>query len=58
MLSQKISELLRTVSDLMHFLWSKKLWWMIPLVAVLLIFGSLIFLASSTALGPFVYALI
>jgi len=58
MLSKKVSELLRTVSDLMNFLWSKKLWWMIPLVAVLLIFGSLIFLASSTAIGPFVYALI
>jgi uncharacterized membrane protein len=46
------------IGSLFRFLWKRKLWWLIPFVAILLIFGVLIVLASVTPLGPFIYALI
>ncbi len=44
--------------ELMSFLWSQKLWWMIPLVVMLLLLAALIAFASATSLGPFIYPLI
>jgi hypothetical protein len=44
--------------ELMAFLWSQKLWWMIPLVAMLLLIAALVAFASATALAPFIYPLI
>jgi hypothetical protein len=43
--------------ELIAFLWQRKLWWMIPMVFVLLVFGGLMVTAQSTALGPFIYTL-
>jgi hypothetical protein len=44
-------------SELMEFLWARKLWWLIPMVLVLLVFGGLMVTAQSSALGPFIYTL-
>ena len=44
-------------SELMSFLWQRKLWWLIPMVFVLLLFGGLMVTAQSSALGPFIYTL-
>lgn len=44
-------------SELMGFLWQRKLWWLIPMVFVLLLFGGLMVTAQSSALGPFIYTL-
>ena len=43
--------------ELMGFLWQRKLWWLIPMVLVLLLFGGLMVTAQSSALGPFIYTL-
>ena len=43
--------------ELLKFLWVAKLWWLTPLVVVLLIFGLLIVVGSSTGVGPFIYTL-
>ncbi|HVO23183.1 MAG TPA: DUF5989 family protein [Candidatus Margulisiibacteriota bacterium] len=43
--------------ELMGFLWQRKLWWLIPMVFVLLLFGGLMVTAQSSALGPFIYTL-
>lgn len=43
--------------ELMSFLWERRLWWLIPMVAVLLLFGGLMVTAQSSALGPFIYTL-
>jgi hypothetical protein len=43
--------------ELMSFLWQRKLWWLIPMVFVLLLFGGLMVTAQSSALGPFIYTL-
>jgi hypothetical protein len=45
------------MGELMVFLWERKLWWMIPMVAVLLLFGTVMVLAQGTALSPFIYTL-
>jgi hypothetical protein len=43
--------------ELIIFLWQHKMWWMIPLVAVLLFFGLIIVFGSATGVGPFIYTL-
>lgn len=43
--------------ELLSFLWQRKLWWLIPMVLVLLAFGGLMVTAQSSALGPFIYTL-
>ena len=43
--------------ELLQFLWARKLWWLIPMVLVLLVFGGLMVTAQSSALGPFIYTL-
>ena len=45
------------VGQLLSFLWQRKLWWLIPMVAVLLIFGLLLIFASASGVGPFIYTL-
>ena len=45
------------VGELLGFLWQRKLWWLIPIVVVLLIFGLLLVFASSSGIGPFIYTL-
>ena len=43
--------------ELISFLWVNKLWWMIPMMVVLLLFGAFIVLSQTTAIGPFIYTL-
>jgi hypothetical protein len=43
--------------ELLAFFWSNKRWWMVPMLAVLLILGALIVFAESSAVAPFIYAL-
>lgn len=45
------------VGELLGFLWARKLWWLIPMVTVLLIFGLLLVFASTSGLAPFIYTL-
>ena len=48
---------LRIVGELVAFLWEQKLWWLIPMVLVLLLFGMLLVFAQSPAIAPFIYTL-
>jgi hypothetical protein len=45
------------VRELLGFLWKHKLWWLIPMVCVLLVFGLLLIFASASGIGPFIYSL-
>ena len=47
----------RILGELMAFLWKKKLWWLIPLVVLLLIIGFLLIFAQSSSIAPFIYSL-
>jgi hypothetical protein len=44
------------VGELWGFLKSTKKWWLLPIVAVIVLFGLLIFL-SGTGVAPFIYTL-
>ena len=48
---------LGVVRELLGFLWQRRLWWLIPIVAMLLIFGLLLIFASASGIGPFIYTL-
>lgn len=43
--------------ELLQFLWKAKLWFLIPLVSVLLVFGLLLIFAQATGVAPFIYTL-
>jgi hypothetical protein len=43
--------------ELLEFFWARKLWWMIPMILVLLLFGLLIVFTQGTAIAPFIYTL-
>jgi hypothetical protein len=45
------------VGEIIQFLWARKLWWLIPMVTVLLLFGLLLIFASSSGVAPFIYTL-
>jgi Family of unknown function (DUF5989) len=49
---------LGVVGQLFAFLWRERLWWIIPLLLVLLAVAALIVAGSNPALAPFVYTLI
>ena len=44
-------------SELIGYLWRVKLWWLLPMVFVLLFFGLLIGFGSASGVGPFIYTL-
>jgi hypothetical protein len=56
-LAQGMRQRFGIAGELMSFLWQRKLWWLIPMVLVLLVFGGLMVTAQSSALGPFIYTL-
>jgi hypothetical protein len=43
--------------ELLTFLWVARLWWMIPMVLILLAVGGLLVLVQTSAIAPFIYAL-
>jgi hypothetical protein len=46
-----------TIKQLFELLWEKKAWWLVPMVLVFLLLGSLIVMTQGSALSPFIYAL-
>ncbi|MDP7384954.1 MAG: DUF5989 family protein [Nitrospinota bacterium] len=48
---------LSILNELFAFLWENKLWWMSPMIVVLLLFAGLLYFAQGSALAPFVYTL-
>ena len=45
------------VGELLSFQWARKLWWLIPMVTVLLLFGLVMIFATASGIGPFIYTL-
>ncbi len=46
-----------TLRELFMYLWKRRLWWLIPMVVMLLVFTALFVLASASGIGPFIYTL-
>lgn len=45
------------LGELLQFLWSRKLYWLIPMILVLLVFAVLIILGTAGPAAPFIYTL-
>ena len=43
--------------DFFSYLKERKKWWLIPVIAILLLFGALIVMSSGSAIAPFIYTL-
>ena len=43
--------------ELLVFLWQRKLWWLIPMIIFLVLFGLLLVFTQSSAVAPFIYSL-
>lgn len=47
----------RVIGEVFSFLWKRKLWWLMPMVFILVAFGLLMVFGQATGIGPFIYAL-
>jgi hypothetical protein len=56
-LLREMGERLSIAKELLGFLWRAKLWWLLPMVFVLLLMGLLIGFGSASGVGPFIYTL-
>lgn len=48
---------LSIVRELFIFLWKRKLWWLIPMVGVVVLLGILLIFAQGSPIAPFIYTL-
>ena len=56
-LAEQVGDRAGIIKELFQFLWARRLWWLAPMVAVLLLFGILMVIASSSPVGAFIYTL-
>jgi hypothetical protein len=45
------------VGELWAFMKERKKWWLLPVIAVLLVVGTLLIFAQGSALAPFIYTI-
>jgi hypothetical protein len=45
------------LGELLAYLWKRKLWWMIPMIVVLILFALLLIFAQGSSVAPFIYTL-
>jgi len=45
------------LGELLAFLWQRKLWWLIPMIVVIVLVGVLLIFAQGSAVAPFIYTL-
>ena len=53
----RFSDFFSTTGELFKFLWQQRLWWLMPMVAMLILLSALVILGQATPLGPFIYTL-
>ena len=55
--AKNLASKLGIFGELLAFLWQRKLWWLIPMVTILVLFGLLLVVTGSSAVAPFIYTL-
>lgn len=45
------------IGELLAHLWDRKLWWLTPMVAVIIIVGLLLIFIQASGIAPFIYTL-
>ena len=46
------------LSELFAYMSARKKWWLLPVIAVLLVVGGLLIVAQGSALAPFIYTIL
>ncbi|MCD6355960.1 MAG: hypothetical protein J7L66_01635 [Anaerolineaceae bacterium] len=54
---RKIGTKLSVLRELFSYLWQQKLWWMIPMIIILIFVVGLLIFAQSSPIAPFIYTL-
>lgn len=54
---RKINTRLGVLGELFSYLWQRKLWWLIPMIVVLILVVGLLIFAQSSPIAPFIYTL-
>jgi hypothetical protein len=54
---QRFVSRLGILGELLQFLWQRKLWWIIPMIVMLILFTLLLVAAQGSALAPFIYTI-
>ena len=49
--------MLSFLAELWHFMRSRKKYWLLPIIVLLAMFGSLLIMAQGSAVAPFIYTL-
>jgi hypothetical protein len=49
--------ILSTTGELFAYLWRQRLWWLIPVVILMLLLSIFIVLGSSSGIGPLMYTI-
>jgi hypothetical protein len=52
---KKIALRFGVAGELFKFLWKRKLWWLFPLVFLIVLLGFIIAFGTATGIGPFIY---
>jgi len=45
------------IGEMFSFLWKRKLWWLMPMILILVVFGLLMVFAQASGIAPFIYTL-
>ena len=54
---RSISSRFSVIGEMFSFLWKRKLWWLMPMILVLVVFGLLMVFAQASGIAPFIYTL-
>jgi len=54
---EKTVLVMKFLKELLGFLSTRKKYWLLPIIIVLLLFGGLIILSQGTAVAPFIYTI-
>jgi len=54
---QRFVSRLGILGELLKFLWQRKLWWIIPMIVMLILFTLFLVAAQGSALAPFIYTI-
>jgi len=54
---KRIGSRFGVVGEMFSFLWKRKLWWLMPMVFILVVFGLLMVFAQASGIAPFIYTL-
>lgn len=48
---------LGVLGELLRFMWARKLWWLVPMLVVLVLLVAVLVFAQGSAVAPFIYTL-